>query len=203
MAGPHVAAITAVRTFACLAFLLTGCLVGDPTPLDPGSNPDPQDPTGEDPQDPTPETPAGSVRITATSTTKGGVYAPANVTAVWIEDAQGNFVKTIDRWASVRAQYLLEWNAAAGPGDVDSVSGASRSDHTTPLTIEWKLKVNQQVVPDGTYTIRMESAESNAVNPNENNEGTFTFVKGAAPQSQTGLSNGGFTNVSIEFTPPT
>ncbi len=187
-----------VRTLACLAFLLTGCLVGDPTPLDPGSGPEPQDT-----QNPEPETPAGTLQITATTTTKGGQYAPANVVAVWIEDSAGAFVKTIDRWSSVRTQYLLEWNAAAGVGDVDSVSGASRLDHATPLSFQWKLKGrDQQVIPDGTYTVRMESTESNSVNPNENNEATFTFEKGAAPQSQTGLSNGGFTNVSIEFTPP-
>ena len=200
MAGPHVAIMPDVRTFACLAFLLTGCLVGDPTPLDPGADPAPQDPS-PDPQDP-PPTGTASVRITATTTTKGDQFAPANVVAVWIEDSAGTFVKTIDRWSAVRTQYLLEWNTAAGPGDVDSVSGASRTNHTTPLSIQWKLKGADQVeVPDGTYTIRMESTESNATSPADCNEATFTFVKGAAPQSQTGLSNGGFTNVSIDFTP--
>lgn len=200
MAGPHVAAMPDVRTLACLAFLLTGCLVGDPTPLDPAN---PEDPAPEDPADPNP-TPSGaaSVRITATTTTQGGQYAPRNVVAVWIEDAQGQFVKTIDRWSSARTQHLIEWNTAAGVGDVDSVSGASRTNHATPLSIEWKLKgADQQLVADGTYTIRMESTESNATSAADCNEATFTFVKGAAAQNQTGLSNGGFTNVSIDFTP--
>jgi hypothetical protein len=184
--------------------LLSGCLVGDPTPLDPGGDPaDPENPDPADPENPEPETPTGSLRITATTTTKGGVYAPNNVVAVWVENDQGAIVKTIDRWSSVRTQYLLEWNTAAGAGDVDSVSGASRTSHTTPLTIQWKLKGrDQQVIPDGTYTIRMESTESNATSIADTNEGTFTFTKGAAPESQTGLSNGGFTNVSIDFTPP-
>lgn len=190
-----------VRTFACLVFLLSGCLVGDPTPLDPGADPEPQDPN-PNPQDPEPAGTA-AVRITATTTTKAGQqYAPRNVVAVWIEDAQGQFVKTIDRWSSARTQHLIEWNTAAGVGDVDGVSGASRSDHATPLSIEWKLKgADQQLVADGTYTIRMESTESNATSAADCNEATFTFVKGPAAQSQTALSNGGFTNVSIEFTP--
>ena len=55
--------------------------------------------------------------------------------------------------------------------------------------------------PDGTYTIRMEASDTNATTAGQNNQGTFTFVKGAAPQMQTGLSNGGFTNVTINFTP--
>jgi hypothetical protein len=103
----------------------------------------------------------------------------------------------------VRTASLIEWNDAAGPGDVDSVSGASRTSHEVPLDFQWKLKGrDQQVIADGTYTIRMEMTESNATSAADCNEGTFTFTKGAAPQSQTGLSNGGFTNVSIDFTPP-
>jgi hypothetical protein len=58
-----------------------------------------------------------------------------------------------------------------------------------------------QVIPDGTYTVHMEVADTNAISATQNNEGTFTFVKGPQAQMQTGLSNGGFTNVSINFTP--
>lgn len=202
--GPGVAARSSVRMAACLALVLSACVVGDLTPLE--EDPGPQDPQPQDPGPQDPGTGGGGgtaqVRITATTTTKGGQFAPANVVAVWIEDAQGNFVKTIDRWSAVRTQYLLDWTAAAGPGDTDSVSGASRLDHNTPLQITWKLKDgNQQLVPDGTYTVRMESTESNSTSIAQNNEGTFTFIKGASAQMQTGLSNGGFTNVSIEFTP--
>ncbi len=182
--------------------LLSACVVGDVTDR-PGVDPDPQDPDPQDPdpQDPEPETPGGQVRITATTTTKGGLYAPANVVAVWIEDSTGTFVKTIDRWSQVRTNYLLAWTAKAGIGDTDAVSGATRIDHATPLDITWKLKVNQVEVPDGTYTIRMESTETNSISQADNNEGTFTFVKGPQAQSQTALASGGFTNVSIEFTP--
>jgi hypothetical protein len=45
----------------------------------------------------------------------------------------------------------------------------------------------------------MEVADSDATSTAQNNEGTFTFVKGAMPQNQTGLTNGGFTNVTIDF----
>ncbi len=199
--GPCIAACDAVRTLACLAMLLSACVVGDVKdfPNDPDPDPDPADPT----PDPEPEAPTGTLKITATSSTKPGLFAPNNVVAVWIESDAGAFVKTIDRWSGVRSQYLLAWNAKAGTGDVDSVSGASRLDHATPLSITWKLKDrNKQPIADGTYTIRMESAESNSVSETENNEGTFTFVKGADPQVQTGLASGGFTNVKIEFTPP-
>ena len=47
----------------------------------------------------------------------------------------------------------------------------------------------------------MESSDLNATTPAQNNQGTFTFIKGPAPQAQTGLASDGFTNVSITYTP--
>src|SRR5512143_2180509 len=144
---------------------------------------------------------ADSLSVTVTTTPAGGPYAPKNVVAIWIEDSAGTFVKTIDRWSATRTQYLLGWRAKAGTADVDAVSGATRPNHNTPLTMTWDLKDRAgTIVPDGTYTIRMEVADSDATSTAQNNEGTFTFVKGATAQSQTGLSNGGFNTVSIDFT---
>lgn len=145
---------------------------------------------------------AAPLSVTFTTTpTAAPVYDPAHVVAVWIEGTGGAFVKTIGRYAGTRKQYLLGWIAKAGAADADAVSGASPTDHA-PLTVTWDLKNKAgTVVPDGTYTIRMESTDKNATAIDQNNEGTFTFVKGTAPQTQTALSNGGFTNVSITFTP--
>jgi hypothetical protein len=145
--------------------------------------------------------PPGTLAITATSSPAGGPYNPSNIVAVWIEDSAGTFVKTIQRWSNTRTVSLLAWNAKSG-GDTDAVSGATRTAHTTPLTIMWDLKNKAgTVVPDGTYTIRMEGCDANANDPTDNNQATFTFVKGTAPQTQTALTNDGFSNVSIEFTP--
>ena len=70
------------------------------------------------------------------------------------------------------------------------------------LTVTWDLKNKAgTVVPDGTYTIRMELTDLNSTSIAQNNEGTFTFVKGAAPQTQTALTSDGFTDVSVRFTP--
>ena len=149
--------------------------------------------------------PAGSSGLKVTFTTSvspAPVFNPKNIVAVWIQNAAGNHVKTIGRWAATRKQYLLAWNAKAGTNDVDAVSGATRANHTPPLTVTWNLKDKAgAVVPDGTYTIRMEEADRNATAQTQNNEGTFTFVKGAAPQTQNNLTNGGFSAVKIEFTP--
>jgi hypothetical protein len=143
---------------------------------------------------------AQAVTATFTTTPAGGNYAPKNIVAVWIEDSTGGFQKTIGRWAAVRKQYLLTWNQKAGTNDVDAVSGATRANHNGTLTATWDLKnKNGTVVPDGTYTIHMELADSNATSTAQLHEGTFTFVKGPSSQMQSGLSNGGFTGVSINY----
>jgi hypothetical protein len=143
--------------------------------------------------------PAQAQGVTAkfTTTPAGGPYAPRNVVAVWVEDGSGAFVKTIGRWAAQRKQYLLQWTAKAGANDADAVTGATRQDHTQMIQAVWNLQNKQNVVvPDGTYTIRMELADSDG---GTTNEGTFTFVKGPNPQVQANLANGGFNNVTISY----
>jgi len=169
----------------------------------PSSTPPDVDASVTPPGSDAPTTPSGAkLQLGVTTTPNGGPYAPRNIVAVWVEAAGGAFVKTIDRWAATRKSHLVAWNQAAGTNDVDAVSGATRQNHNTPLSITWDLKDrNGNVVPDGTYTIRMELADSNASQTTQNHQGTFTFTKGAAADNQTGLSNGGFQNVSIDFTP--
>jgi hypothetical protein len=182
---------------SCLALL--GC-VGELTgsgPADASSTPD-----GTSLPTDAPVGGANTLQITATSSTGAGQYAPRNVVVVWIEGPGGTFVKTIGRWANQRKQHLVAWTAAAGATDADAVSGATRQNHTTPLSVTWNLQNRQgQVVVDGTYTVRMESTELNATTAAQNHQGTFTFVKSAAAQTQTALSNGGFSGVTLTFTP--
>lgn len=141
----------------------------------------------------------GAVSVTFTSSQAPSAnYAPNNVLAVWIEGPGGTFIKTIDRQALVRVQYLTAWRAKAGTNDMDAVTGATRVGYA-PLTVTWNLQdKNGIVVPDGTYTIRMELAQSNG---GTNNNGTFTFNKNGTASNQTGLANGGFTNVTINYNP--
>ncbi len=142
----------------------------------------------------------GTLTVSFTTAPAGGNYAPRNIVAVWIEDSTGRFVRTIGRWANRRIRYLLAWNAAAGPGDADAVSGATRSSHNGTLTVTWNgTSKAGQVMPAGMYKIRMELADRDSQSPMQNNQGTFTFQKGAA-STQTG-ANGNFNNVQIQYTP--
>jgi len=148
----------------------------------------------------------GAVNLTFTTTplpAPDNLYAPFNVVAVWIESAPGNtFVKTMARWSAARTIHLVSWNAKAGLNDVDAVVGASRLTDNTSEMVSWNLKNKlNATVPDGIYTIRLEMGQTNSTTPAQNRQGTFTFTKGPAPQVQTGLSNGGFTNVTINYDP--
>lgn len=146
----------------------------------------------------------GSVTVTFTTNpvpAPNNVYNPFNVLAVWIESG-GTFVKTAARWSAARTQHLVAWRAKAGVNDVDAVVGASRLTDNTAETISWNLKNKlNTLVPDGTFTIRLEMGQNNSTTPAQNNQGTFTFVKGPTAQVQTALANGGFTNVTINYDP--
>ncbi|MGZ3429131.1 MAG: hypothetical protein ACXVDD_06255 [Polyangia bacterium] len=141
---------------------------------------------------------------TASPSGANSPYAPKNVVAVWLEAPGGTFVKTSARWAATRRTKLVAWIAKAGTADVDAVSGATNSNYGT-LTAKWDMTSRQSPAPplptpvDGIYTIRMELADSNASQPAQNNEGTFTFNRNGTASTQTNLSNGGFTNVSIVY----
>jgi hypothetical protein len=143
---------------------------------------------------------AQGVTVKFMTTPAGGPYAPRNVTVVWIEDSAGNFVKTIGRWAAQRKNYLVAWVAKAGANDADAVTSATRGDHLNMIQAVWNLQDrNGNVVPDGTYTIKMELADSDIGTQAANNEGTFSFVKSPQPQVQTNQANGGFDNATISY----
>ena len=144
---------------------------------------------------------AGGVTVDYTTTAHGGNYAPRNVVVAWVEDGTGAFVKTIGRWAATRKSHLVAWTAKAGGADADAVSGATRQDHTQTVKATWDLKNKAgNEVPDGTYTIRMELADSNSSLATQNDQGTYTLVKGATASTQTAAKSGGFT-ATIAFTP--
>lgn len=129
-----------------------------------------------------------------TSAAPAGAFAPKNVVGVWIEN-NGTFVKTIGRWANTRKQYLLGWVAKAGANDIDAVSGATQAAYGS-LTANWNLGA---LAGDGVYTVRMELATGDSTATTQNNEGTFTFNRNGTASTQTALTNGGFSSVSITY----
>ena len=146
----------------------------------------------------------GTLSVTATTSNAGGNYAPKNIVAIWIEDDQGHFVKTLLAYAQNRITHLNTWEAsttAAGSpfNRVDAITGATQPNHST-RNCSWNgTDVNGSIVPDGTYRLRMELTDKNGTG----NFSTFTFTKGPDAESQTPANVPSFSNISISWEPAT
>jgi hypothetical protein len=144
----------------------------------------------------------GTLTVTATTSTTGGNYSPKNIVAIWIEDQQGNFVKTLLAYAQTRRTHLNTWEAsttAAGSpfNTVDAITGATRTSHGT-RTCNWNgTDVNGTLVADGTYKVRMELTDKNGTG----NFSTFTFTKGPNAENQTPANVPSFSSISINWEP--
>lgn len=144
-------------------------------------------------------TPVAEPKLTITFTTVsfGGEYAPKNVGAVWITDANDGFVKTVEAWGKKRIKYVEKWKAVAAGNTVDAVTGATRSSHGTHA-LEWDMTdVSGNLVPDGAYRVYREFTEQNGAG-----YWTATEVeKGAAPVDLMPADSAGFIGQHIQFDP--
>lgn len=68
----------------------------------------------------------------------GGKFAPRNVGAIWIQDGSGTFVKTLERWGTTRAKWLVTFNAASDGNVVDAITGPTKLSHETH-DVTWDL----------------------------------------------------------------
>jgi len=158
------------------------------------------------PEKPAESTGPGTLTVAFTSVGPGGRYAPRNCGAVWIEDASGKFVKTIERWTAIRERYLENWSMASGgwgfsifggtsgnnPDQVDVVSAGTLSRHQMHMST-WNMKnVDGEVVPDGTYSVVVEVSEGTS------GVGRVEFVKGPMPQMLDGKS-AVFSNMTVTY----
>jgi hypothetical protein len=139
--------------------------------------------------------------VTVTTAPHGGRYTPRNVGAIWIANAAGSYVKSLDVWGNRRLSHVEAWIAATGaagvPQDrVDAVTGATSATHRTHL-VSWDCTDHQgQLVPDGTYRVYFEVTEANAAGPNH----FETFEKGStAVALQANATN--FQGIELAFQP--
>ncbi|MEM7155439.1 MAG: DUF2271 domain-containing protein [Myxococcota bacterium] len=92
----------------------------------------------------------------------GGNYAPDNVGAIWIEDIQGQFVRSLSVWGNVRREHLVAWFSRSLGDRVDAITAATASSHHSRL-VEWDLRDSGvNVMPAGEYVVRFEVTEDNS-----------------------------------------
>jgi len=112
-----------------------------------------------------------------------GEFAPKNVGAVWIADAQDTFVKTLEIWAAKRDKHLVRWRAASAANVVDAVTGATRKSHVEHTSLWDGTDTTGAAMPDGVFRVYVEFTEWNSADSGEA-AGPWTvadFVKGPEP----------------------
>lgn len=129
---------------------------------------------------------AGTMTFTYTQTATVGT-ATKNVLAIWIEDANGNFIKTRMRfWGNGTNDHLPSWKAKSASNVVDAIVGATLTSSTTnkafgTRTVSWDGKnASGALVADGTYKVFVESSWCNPEPANNQHKflSSFTFAKG-------------------------
>lgn len=135
--------------------------------------------------------------LTFTTTPAGGKYAPRHVHAVWVEQANKTFIKTLGRWGKKKAYNLAIWNDTDGTA-ADGITGATPRSHGV-YKLSWNLRGrNGKRVPHGTYKVWFELTDHNLKN-NKFNRTALTFEHNGTPGKQNHASKGGYKDILLEY----
>ena len=140
----------------------------------------------------------GQLKMEFTTTPVAGKFSPKHVLAVWVTDAQTNFVRTLELRATRRARYLSAWHAARKDEvSVDGVTGATITQHQTHQ-VTWNGKnLKGDVAPDGTYLVFLELTSQHAPGPVV----VFPISKGPNVQTKQFPKRDGCEQATLTFTP--
>jgi len=100
--------------------------------------------------------PLSQLRFRVRTVSGEGRYRPRNVGAIWLEDADQHWVRTLARWGKQRAKWLTEFNAASGGDVTDAITTATLPSHEVH-ELEWDLRDAAGCeVANGQYALRVE-----------------------------------------------
>lgn len=144
----------------------------------------------------------GTLTFTVKSITNNSTYSPKNVIAIWIKDAQGNFVVSRKVMAVARKNHLVKWNASSAGNTVSAITGSTLTSHQTH-TITWDGKNAAGIeMQDGLYQIWVEYTSTNsASNGNQGPSLTVEFEKGPAIQHITPANATYYQNIVADWVP--
>lgn len=146
----------------------------------------------------------GVLDVSVNTSSAGGNYAPRNILAIWIENENGTFVKTLMAYAATYKTHLNNWEAsttAAGSpfNVVDAISGPSLTNHGT-RQCSWNAKnYLGNLMPDGNYRICFELTDKNATG----NYSCFVFSKDSNQITLTPPTVPSFAAINIKWNPQT
>jgi hypothetical protein len=151
-----------------------------------------------------------TLTLTFTTTAAGGEYQPRNCHVVYLTDSANHFITTVGNgagtmraiWANARANHVRQWYTSNPDtaGDIDARTSATRSNHSTyNITWNWK-KRDGTSVPDGAYRIKFELTDDN-YSQNKFHRTEFAITKGRTPWTVGPVSQNGYNNVTLTYTP--
>ncbi len=153
---------------------------------------------------------AGTLSFSYTPVSHTGYSNTKNVLAIWIQDANGNFVKTKFRYAGNGTKdHLATWSVNAGGtasnclsancNVVGATTGATLTTFQTKSFTWDGLDANGTLVADGTYKVTIQSTWDHG------SAGTatrsFTWTKGATADAPTFANDNNFTSINLTWTP--
>lgn len=146
----------------------------------------------------------GTLTVSFSTVRLGGKYAPFNCGAVWIEDALGFYVRTLELWAGERQGSVVAWSQSVCKTDpkitAPDVITSATLDKPGAHISKWDTEdFRGNVVADGVYTLWMQVTE-NEIFP----EGPFMaieFTKGPAPATVMPKAERGFNDITLAYTP--
>ena len=144
----------------------------------------------------------GTLTFTVKTITNNSTYSPKNVLAIWIKDAQGNFVISRKVMADKRKQHLVKWNTSSLGNIVSATTGATLTSHQAH-TITWDGKnASGTDMPDGNYHIWIEYVSTNAAtNGNQGPSMSVEFTKGTVIQHITPSNSTYYQNIVADWVP--
>lgn len=127
---------------------------------------------------------AGTMTVSFGTTRLGGKYAPRNCGAVWIEDANGFYIRTLNLWANERKMSVVAWFQSACMTDAQIAAPDVNTSATLPVpqahTVTWDTQdYRGRVTPDGLFSLYIQVTE-NEIFP-EGPVLRIDFMKGPAP----------------------
>lgn len=106
--------------------------------------------------------PSAPFQFRVTTLPQGGTFAPKNIGAIWVEDANRAWVRTLALWATVSLRYLSRYVKANRDGNtVDAITSATFNAHQEHA-VAWNFSgARGQTIPDGTYHLMVEVTDRN------------------------------------------
>ena len=135
-----------------------------------------------------------------TSAPAKGKYGTENVHVVWIEDQQGNFVKTLSLWAYKRADDLRQWRSRTADiaNDIDAKTTATQHAYGR-YECFWNMTDNAgSKVSDGKYNVYFELTNDDAKR-NRYHRTSVIIEMSKKMKKVSPVDKGGYKDIEIEY----